>query len=47
MFFASFKTKAGAKVNQKVKKYFAKFVELGLLNIEGKNKGRKYTLNRI
>jgi predicted HTH transcriptional regulator len=25
-----------------VKKYFAKFVELGLLQVEGKNKGRKY-----
>ena len=27
-----------------VKKYFAKFVELGLLEIEGKNKGRKYKI---
>lgn len=29
-----------------VKKYFAKFVELGLLSVEGKNKGRKYLKNR-
>ena len=29
-----------------VKKYFAKFVELGLLQVEGKNKGRKYKINR-
>jgi Fic family protein len=29
-----------------VKKYFAKFAELGLLQIEGKNKGRKYKINR-
>ena len=28
-----------------VKKYFAKFVELGLLEVEGKNKGRKYKIN--
>lgn len=27
-----------------VKKYFAKFVDLGLLQVEGKNKGRKYHL---
>jgi hypothetical protein len=27
-----------------VKKYFAKFVELGLLQVEGKNKGRKYLI---
>jgi len=29
-----------------VKKYFAKFVEIGLLQVEGKNKGRKYRLNK-
>ena len=29
-----------------VKKYFAKFVELGLLEVEGKNKGRKYRINK-
>jgi len=29
-----------------VKKYFAKFVEMGLLQIEGKNKGRKYRINK-
>ena len=29
-----------------VKKYFAKFVELGLLQVEGKNKGRKYKINK-
>jgi len=29
-----------------VKKYFAKFVEIGLLQIEGKNKGRKYRVNK-
>ncbi len=29
-----------------VKKYFAKFVEIGILRIEGKNKGRKYLINR-
>ncbi|MDR2144947.1 MAG: hypothetical protein LBE91_00600 [Tannerella sp.] len=28
-----------------VKKYFARFVELGLLEVEGKNKGRKYKIN--
>ena len=28
------------------KKYFAKFVELGLLEVEGKNKGRKYKINK-
>jgi len=28
-----------------VKKYLAKFVELGLLEVEGKNKGRKYKIN--
>ena len=27
-----------------VKKYFAKFVEIGLLQVEGKNKGRKYKI---
>ena len=29
-----------------VKKYFAKFVELELLEVEGKNKGRKYKINK-
>jgi len=29
-----------------VKKYFAKFVEHGLLKVEGKNKGRKYKINK-
>jgi Fic family protein len=29
-----------------VKKYLAKFVEIGLLQVEGKNKGRKYIINR-
>jgi predicted HTH transcriptional regulator len=28
------------------KKYFAKFVEVGILKIEGKNKGRRYTINK-
>jgi hypothetical protein len=27
-----------------VKKYFARFAELGILQIEGKNKGRKYLI---
>ncbi len=30
-----------------VKKYLAKFVELELLKVEGKNKGRKYKINKI
>jgi len=30
-----------------VKKYLAKFVELGLLEVEGKNKGRKYKINKM
>jgi len=29
-----------------VKKYFAKFVEFGLLEVEGKNKGRKYRIKK-
>ncbi|MDR0802749.1 Fic family protein [Fluviicola sp.] len=29
-----------------VKKYFARLVEIGLLEVEGKNKGRKYTINK-
>jgi Fic family protein len=29
-----------------VKKYLAKFAEIGLLQVEGKNKGRKYIINR-
>jgi len=32
------------KSDVSVKKYFAKFVEIGILKIEGKNKGRKYTI---
>jgi Fic family protein len=32
------------KSDVSVKKYFAKFVELGLLQVEGKNKGRKYKI---
>jgi Fic family protein len=32
------------KSDVSVKKYFAKFVEIGLLQVEGKNKGRKYIL---
>lgn len=35
------------KSDVSVKKYFAKFVELGLLEIEGKNKGRKYKINKM
>jgi predicted HTH transcriptional regulator len=31
-----------SKSDVSVKKYFAKFVELGLLKAEGENKGRKY-----
>lgn len=34
------------KSDVSVKKYFAKLVELGLLQIEGKNKGRKYTIHK-
>ncbi|MDR3197818.1 MAG: hypothetical protein LBU34_08135, partial [Planctomycetaceae bacterium] len=34
------------KSNVSVKKYLAKFVELGILKVEGKNKGRKYTINK-
>jgi len=30
-----------------VKKYLAKFVELGLLEVEGKNKGRKYKIKKM
>ena len=33
------------KSDVSVKKYFAKFVEMGLLQVEGKNKGRKYRIN--
>ena len=29
-----------------VKKYLARFAEIGILQIEGKNKGRKYTINK-
>jgi predicted HTH transcriptional regulator len=34
------------KSDVSVKKYFAKFVEIGILNVEGKNKGRKYIINK-
>ena len=34
------------KSDVSVKKYFAKFVELRLLEVEGKNKGRKYRINK-
>ena len=34
------------KSDVSVKKYFAKFVELELLKVEGKNKGRKYKINK-
>lgn len=34
------------KSDVSVKKYFAKFVEIGILKVEGKNKGRKYIINR-
>jgi Fic family protein len=34
------------KSDVSVKKYFAKFVETGILRVEGKNKGRKYLINR-
>jgi Fic family protein len=34
------------KSDVSVKKYFAKFVEMGILKVEGKNKGRKYLINR-
>jgi Fic family protein len=33
------------KSDVSVKKYFAKFVEIGILKVEGKNKGRKYMIN--
>ncbi|GHU68012.1 cell filamentation protein Fic [Bacteroidia bacterium] len=34
------------KSDVSVKKYFAKFVEMGILKMEGKNKGRKYLIDR-
>ncbi len=34
------------KSDVSVKKYLARFVDLGLLKVEGKNKGRKYTINQ-
>jgi Fic family protein len=34
------------KSDVSVKKYFAKFVEIGILRVEGRNKGRKYLINR-
>jgi len=33
------------KSNVSVKKYLAKFAEMGLLQVEGENKGRKYKIN--
>jgi len=35
------------KSDSSVKKYFAKFVEIGLLRVEGKNKGRKYLIGCV
>ncbi|GHT87509.1 huntington interacting protein HYPE [Bacteroidia bacterium] len=35
------------KSDVSVKKYFAKFVETGILKVEGKNKGRKYIINKV
>ncbi|MDR1226759.1 MAG: hypothetical protein LBK47_07680 [Prevotellaceae bacterium] len=34
------------KSDVSVKKYFAKLVEIGILKVEWKNKGRKYLINR-
>jgi Fic family protein len=34
------------KSDVSVKKYFAKLVEIGILKVEGKNKGRKYIINK-
>jgi Fic family protein len=34
------------KSDVSIKKYFARFVEFGILRIEGKNKGRKYLISR-
>jgi Fic family protein len=34
------------KSDVSVKKYFAKFVKIGILKVEGKNKGRKYIINK-
>jgi Fic family protein len=34
------------KSDVSAKKYLAKFVEIGILKVEGKNKGRKYLINR-
>ena len=34
------------KSDSTVKKYFAKFVEMGLLQVEGQNKGRKYVIHK-
>jgi Fic family protein len=33
------------KSDVSVKKYFARFVKIGILKVEGKNKGRKYLIN--
>ncbi|MDR0688280.1 MAG: hypothetical protein LBF55_06315 [Prevotellaceae bacterium] len=33
-----------SKSDVSVKKYFAHFVEIGILKVEGKNKGRKYLI---
>jgi Fic family protein len=35
------------KSDVSVKKYLAKFVEIGLLQVEGKNKGRKYRIKKM
>jgi hypothetical protein len=35
------------KSDVSVKQYFAKFVEFGILKVEGKNKGRKYMIQLI
>jgi predicted HTH transcriptional regulator len=34
------------KSNVSVKKYLARFAELGILSVEGKNKGRKYVIRK-
>jgi len=34
------------KSDTSVKKYLAKFAEIGLLQVEGKNKGTKYSINK-
>jgi predicted HTH transcriptional regulator len=34
------------KSDVSVKKYLARLAELGILKVEGKNKGRKYVINK-